>query len=650
MGYKLCTFGPYGEILSASSMSFSDESLLVTSAVLLNTSRHGFIDENLLTDVIENTTDTGEEEIIIDGIDVRIKPKNRSTRYDPRTEVVLFMPSPYPYIIHGTPIVQDVTKVQSTYNLLDFATKPVHSTTTYKFPPCSVKFTKSTSGYTGGLLYVTNLSKRDQLSFTAPHNNIGGGATFSWAVELFFYPTSTASNFTLVQKGPTGASANWKIGFDSSAGQLQFAWQSYGSTSGYNYTQNFINTAGMTTNTWHHIALALVRNGSGVCYQMSGYFNGANKFTQSVTSGTMPEVRFNHGLYIGNNHLGTESFNGYIDSFRLLESPSTGGLFGASGYGFLPFASGTLSLPTKGFTRSSETAVILNFNNLPDTSDFYAESMDFISGIVTRISNMTLGTGDTRVLSEVGVREVVRYTIGYTGGATGYSDPTGFTTNYGSVCYPFNPGNCGATGFHGYDYAYSLNGVFDNNPSLNVYRTTYRNNLAYELGLELMTTIEGVCGNRGSSGSIFASQFGQNPFRRLFSGQTGASGNCYGVGLVHNSLFINPLDSQVFNYIMDNGYLVTQGISSASYSFTDGLGFNRTLTATDISNLRLDLIEHQTKIKNGFRDAKNLIDGASTSNQVKFAKVKKPYNFIGGGDVAVLGPEDAGDAGDYVSF
>ena len=302
--------------------------------------------------------------------------------------------------------MQDITKATAYYNLVDTTTKPVHSITIYKLGKGAGKFTKSTSGYTGGGIYITNLSKRNQSTFVAPHNNISGGATLSFATELFFYPTSTASNFTLLQKGPTGASANWKLSFDSSAGQLQFAWQSYGSSSGYNYTQNIINTAGLTVNTWHHVAIAMVRNGSGVCYQMSGYFNGANKFSQSVTLGSMPEVRYNNGLYMGNNPQGTESFDGYIDSFRLLESPSTGGLFGPSGYGFLPFAGGTLGVPTlSGFTRSSQTAAILNFNNLADTSDFYVESMDYIAGTVTRITNLTLGgTAATPTTSaEVGV-------------------------------------------------------------------------------------------------------------------------------------------------------------------------------------------------------------------------------------------------------
>jgi len=648
MAYRLCTFNSFGKIVSVSPVSYQSDSVNILNFTALNPSAYALIDETLLPKtLIDNSTSGNSDELIFEGSDVTIRPRSKAEDYDPRVEVTLYTPNPHPYFSRGTQVVQDITKATAVYNLVAPETKPVHSSTTYKFGPCSAKFTKSGIGYTGGFIYLTNLSKRTQSSYTAPHNNIGGGATYSWAMELFFYPTSTATNFTLLQKGPTGASANWKLGFDSSAGQLQFAWQSYGSSAGYNYSQNIINTAGLTTNTWHHVAVALVKNGSGVCYQMSGYFNGANKFTQGVTVGTIPEVRYNHGLYIGNNSAGTESFNGYIDSLRILESPSTGGIFGPTGYGFLPFGGGTLGVPTlSGFTRSSEACVVLNFNNLPDSSDFYVESTDFITGNILTITDLILGpSGPTSSANaEIGVASVVRYTIGATG-ATGYSDPTGFTTNYGAICAPYiDTTPVGSTStVHGYDYAYSLNGVFDNAPGIDVYRTTYQNNLIFSLGLELLTTIEGCRGNTGSSGSIFSPRLGTNPFRRLFSGQTGASGNCYGVGLVHTSLFLNPLDTTTMQYIMNNGYLASQGISLASYSFFDARGITRTVTATDISNLRLDILEYQNNILNGYRATKTQVVAAATKSDIKVAVKNKTYNTtldastVFGGKDSVLG-------------
>ena len=660
MPYRLCTFDSDGKIIAVSAESYNDDAEVTFPYVSRNPGAYSIIDEADIPSEVLDSKQVSEEdyEIVFDGTMVTAKPitTNRSAFYGPDTEVTLYLKNEYDQrnLRRGLNIIQDLTKVQTVYNTIAPSTKPVHTETFYKFPPSSAKFTKSTSGYTGGYLYITNLSKYDRIGgYTAPHNNIGVGLTFSWAFEMFFYPTGSGSNFTLLQKGPSGTAANWKLGYDSSAGQLQFAWQSYGTTSGYNYTQNIVNTAGMTLNTWHHVAIAMVRNGAGVCYQMSGYFNGTNRFSIGVTASTTPEVRYDGGLYLGNNPAGNESFNGYIDSFRVLESPGTGGLFGPSGYGFLPFGGGTLGVPTAaGFTRNAQTALIMNFNNIANAPRFYVESMDFISGIVTKIttfnvgdvglSGATSGSSGANIL-EVGVKDIFRYTVGYTAGATLYSDPTGFTTNYGDVFVPFvNTIPLGSTSTmnHGYDYSWQLNSVFDNAPSIDVYRRTYRNDLRYEFGLETMTVIEGVCGNRGSSGNIFGPQFGQNPFYRLFNGPSGGCGNCYGIGLAHNSLFLNPQDATVMRYIMDNGYLVTQGISQSSYQFVDALGLTRTISPTEISNLRLDLIEYQQKIANGYQSTKSNINTAATKNAIKLAKVKKSYNPTIAPEV--LGPEDFG--------
>lgn len=656
MPYRLCTFDSSGKITSVSKDSYDDSTDAIFPQSTINPAAYSILDEAIIPQELVDFSDVAEDYYIdYIGNEIIARPfGNRSAHYGPDTEVTLYLIDNYSqnYVRRGLNIIQDLTKVTSVYNAIAPETRPIHTETFYKFPPSSAKFTKSTSGYTGGFLYLTNLSKYDRSGGnTAPHNNIGVGLTFSWAVEMFFYPTGTlSSNFTLLQKGPSGTAANWKLGYDSSAGQLQFAWQSYGSTSGYNYTQNIVNTAGLTLNTWHHLAVAMVKNGAGVCYQMSGYFNGSNKFSLGVTASTTPEVRFGGGLYLGNNSAGTESFNGYIDSFRVLESPGTGGLFGPNGYGFLPFGGGTLGIPTAaGFTRNSQTALIMNFNNLANAQRFYVESMDFISGKVCRVTNLSLsGEGSTSGISgtnifEVGVKDIFRYTVGFTAGATLYSDPTGFTTNYGDVSVPFVgtvPLGSTTAVAHGYDYSWQLNGVFDNAPSIDVYRRTYRNDLRYEFGLELMTVIEGICGNRGSSGSVFAPQFGQNPFRRLFDGPSGGCGNCYGIGLSHNSLFLNPRDATTMQYILNNGYLVTQGISQASYQFVDAIGLTRTISPTDISNLRLDVIEYQQKIINGYQSVKSTINTSATKSEIKIAKVKKGYNPTKTEEI--LGVDDSG--------
>lgn len=620
MAYRICTFDSTGKITSISEESYQYTDSSIKELVAINPKSYAFLDEEVLSGIIMDRLVGIDDEVVsvIDGVNSNVAGGDqRSTPYDPRTEVVLILNNQNLQFTHGDRVYQDVTKVTTFNNTTDASTRPIHSTAQIKFGTASGKFTKSFLGYTGGGLFITNISKNNYAGYTAPHNTLGANATTSYSMECFFYPTSASSNFTLMQKGAAGASANWKIGFDSSAGFLQFAWQSYGTTSGYNYSKNIVNTAGMTLNTWHHVAVSVIRNVSvGTGYLISGYFNGVNVFTEGVTATGLPEYRYNDGIRIGCDSGGNESFSGYIDSLRVLESGSTSGIFKT--YGFLPYGSGTLSIPqSSGFTKNSETAVILNFNGVPDSSEFYGESKDFISGTVTRVSNLTLGLSGP-ILSdraEVGVKDIVRYTIGYTG-ATGYSDPTGYTSAYGHVVLPFVP-SYGNTLIHGTDYIHPLIGVIDNNLSLNVYRINYRNDVVYDTNNSLMAMIEGAYGNRGSSGSVFQTQLGTNPFARLFSS---GGGECYGVGLAHNSLYIDPLNQETMRYIMDNGYLVTQGISSASYSFVDGRGIARTITANEISNLRLDILNHQNNIRNSKTTTIAAINAAATPLDVKYAK------------------------------
>jgi hypothetical protein len=637
MPYRLCTFDSFGRLTSVSPTSYSDNTELVAETTGINSLVHAFVGENVLPKnlLIDSLVDADDNQLPTTvGLTTRFAAVGGAEAYDPRSEVTLLMDYPYPNISYGTRIMQDLTKATAICNAYAPQTKPYHSSTQKKFGPSSGKFTKDNTGLTGGLIYVTNLSKTTYIGgYTAPHNNIAVLGVPSYAVECFFYPTSTASNFTLVQKGPVGTAANWKIGYDSSAGFLQFAWQSYGSSGGYNYSQNIINTAGLTTNTWHHVAVALVKNGAGVCYQMSGYFNGSNKFSVGVTVSTFPETRYSGGLYIGNNNLATEGFDGYIDSLRVLESGVTSGLFGPSGYGFLPFAGGTLGVPTlMGFTKNSETCVLMNFNGNDNSSQFYAESTEYVAGTAVTISDVFVPAGGTieAYYAQVGMKDVVRYTKDVTG-ATGLSDATGFSANYGAIVNPYiNLAVAGTSAYynHGYDYPFAIYQVYDNNPVLNVFATNYRNDILFNRNLELLTTIEGCSGNKGSSGSIYNPQAGQNPFRRLFATNGGAS---YGSGANHNSLFLNPLDTTTMKYIMDNGYLATQGICLASYTFTDARGINRKLSATEISNLRLDILEYQNNIKNASTTAINTIKSAASKNEMISAKITKSTGYSSGG-------------------
>lgn len=642
MAYRICTFDSTGKITSISKESYPTTNYVVKDIVLQNPKAFAFIDETIISTALTDRITGSDDEVIsnIDGVNFIISGGDqRSTQYDPRTEVVLVVNNQNLQFNHDDRVHQDVTKVTTFNNPIDVSTRPIHSTAQVKFGSASGKFTKSFLGYTGGGLLVTNISKNNYAGYTAPHNTLGANATVSYAMEFFFYPTSASSNFTIMQKGAAGASANWKIGYDSSAGFLQFAWQSYGTTSGYNYSRNIINTAGMTLNMWHHAAVAVIRNVSaGTGYLISGYFNGRNVFTEGVTLTGLPEFRYGDGIRIGCDSAGNEAFSGYIDSLRVLESSSTGGIF--TTYGFLPYGSGTLSVPQfSGFTRSSQTAFILNFNGVPDSSDFYGESKDFISGTVTRVSNLTFGlTGS--ILSdraEVGVRNIVRYTMGYTG-VTGYSDPTGYTLSYGHIVLPFVPSS-GNTLTHGTDFVHPLIDVIDNNLSLDVFRINYRTDTIYDTNQSLLAMIEGAYQDKGSKGSVFQTQYGTNPFIRLFG--TGGCGNCYGVGLAHNSLYIDPLDTETMRYIMENGYLASQGIVSASYSFVDGRGIMRNLTSTDMINLRLDILDYQNTLINNLKETISTIDGAATKNDVKYAKNNKPS----GSEFAVISPPEEFDTG-----
>jgi hypothetical protein len=79
-------------------------------------------------------------------------------------------------------------------------------------------------------------------------------------------------------------------------------------------------------------------------------------------------------------------------------------------------------------------------------------------------------------------------------------------------------------------------------------------------------------------------------------------------------------------YIMNNGYLATQGICLSSYAFLDARGLTRTVTATDISNLRLDIMEYQNNIVNGYLGVNTQINAASSKNVIKTAVKNKSYN------------------------
>jgi hypothetical protein len=633
MAFRLVTLNQYGKITRIYPKAYTDFDIPEFGDIL-NRRLYAYIDEAYLPTgaellALENAISPNED-FNIDGSRI-IQNIERNTFYDPRVEVILGMQNPYPYLSFNSPIVQDITKTTVVYNTNSSATKPTHSTTVKKFGTSSGKFTRDAGGATGGFVYVTNIVKRSStLGGAAPHNRLGVGSTSptirsSYGFEMFFYPTSLSNNFTLLQKGPTGASANWKLSFDSAAGFLQFAWQTDGTTSGYNQSQNIVNAAGISLNTWNHVAVSIIKTGVGGASanaDISGYFNTTRRFTLGVTTSTIPENNDTNGIYVGNNHLGSESFNGYIDSLRVFDAESTGGF--VSAYGFYPYGGNTLTgVPTlAGFSHTSQDiCFVMNFNNLDGYDAFFAESTDYLVGIVSRLTDLTFlpsGNVGLATTASVGVRDVYRHQRGLTG-VTAYADATGFSLAYGPISRRyFNPFPLGTTlgNVVDYDYSFNLTSITDSALTLQDFINHYNTNVKFENMLERSELIQGAYGDRGSSGNAFDTLLGRNPFGRLFS-----QGDSYGyTSGSYNSLFINPFDNNTLNYILTSGLLATQGICLSSYRFTDGLNFDRMLTAQQISNLRLDLLDYYARLDEKYRSVKREMVAATTKSGVKNGK------------------------------
>lgn len=620
MAYRLVTFNQYGEIISISASSYTDFNI-PSFAGILNKRLCAFIDEGYLPTgsdmtALENSIKANQD-LIFDGVKV-VQNLGRSTYFDPRVEVILNMQNPYPVLSFNSAIVQDITKTTVSYNSGAPLTKPVHSTSIKKFGTSSGKFTRDVSGYTGGVIYVTNIVKKDGSTFTAPHNYLGQVQS-SFGFEMFFYPNSQANNFTLLQKGLTGINAGWRLGWDST-GFLQFAWQDTGTSAGYNNSQNIVTASGMTTGQWHHVAISVIRTG-GNTYTISGYFNNTRRFNTDVATTSAPK-ELGFGLYIGNNHLGSDSFDGYIDSLRVFDTSSTGGF--VSSYGFL---GNTLGVPTLGHGFSfndPEICFVMNFNNVDDYDAFFAESTDYLAGIIGRMTNLSFtdsGFVTPGTSASVSVRDVFRFQRGISG-ATAYTDATGFSLGYGPISHRyFNPFPIGTSlgNVLDYDYSYNLYSVEDTGITLGDLKIHYETNIKFESMLERNELIQGAYGNRGSSGNVYDTLLGKNPFRRLFS-----QGDSYGYSAAaYNSLFINPNDSNTLNYILTSGFLTTQGICLSSYRFTDGLNFDRIITAQQISNLRLDLLEYFGQLDQKNRTIISDVTESTTKSEAKKSRAGK---------------------------
>ena len=186
---------------------------------------------------------------------------------------------------------------------------------------------------------------------------------------------------------------------------------------------------------------------------------------------------------------------------------------------------------------------------------------------------------------------------------------------------------------HGFDYSFDLNSIFDSQVGTADFKIHQKNDLLFETSTENLYIIQGMKGNKGSSGSVIGTYLGENPFARLFS-----QGDCYGACGNHNSLFIDP-NSAAYNLIMEQGFLASQGITPSQYfEFDDALGYARKITPTELVRVRLDIIDQQARITNAKIQTAAQVEAATTNNAVKIARADK-YTKIKGYSPA-LGAEE----------
>ena len=150
--------------------------------------------------------------------------------------------------------------------------------------------------------------------------------TDSYTFETFAYYNSFASTQCLWDAGENvGASQNPVVYITSTNLQLSYAGGTY------------INVAhGMSTNTWHHIAIT--RNGS----TLTAYIDGTSIGTGTYSGGSGAT---NH--VIGGNYAGTYTTNGYLDETRLTRRV---------------IYTGNFTPPTEAFTPSTDDELLLHYD------------------------------------------------------------------------------------------------------------------------------------------------------------------------------------------------------------------------------------------------------------------------------------------------
>jgi hypothetical protein len=160
-------------------------------------------------------------------------------------------------------------------------------------------------------------------ALTIPYSSSLDLATGDFAIECWWYPTSTANGQTLFAFNGSGPYSQVRVdAYNDGSRYFRFLTQSGG---------DWISTAGggaWNVNQWHHVAA--VRTGS----QFNLYINGTSAISFS-SSGSL--VNNSSGVAIGSLNGGNYWVSGYIDEFRATVGHNRG------------YTGSTITVPTAAF-------------------------------------------------------------------------------------------------------------------------------------------------------------------------------------------------------------------------------------------------------------------------------------------------------------
>jgi subtilisin-like proprotein convertase family protein len=139
---------------------------------------------------------------------------------------------------------------------------------------------------------------------SVPHSS-NFNQTSDGTFELWYYPISFSTEQILVSKGASPTTISFILGVAASTGKLYFG-------SGTSIALN-TSGAGLTLNTWNHIAVTWATVGSN--FEVNFYKNGSLNGSPSTIVRTFPTN--SNSVYIGNSQVYNLPAKGFIDELRL---------------------------------------------------------------------------------------------------------------------------------------------------------------------------------------------------------------------------------------------------------------------------------------------------------------------------------------------